>query len=203
MCKVKLQSPKMHHKRLNRRHLPDQPRVLTASPPGQRRGHTVGTLSLEARRKATGRSKNAERKWGRQRHSVSVQPLPHALTVFEFTVKAFGPSPAPFTLFEDDGTTFDFGNRRSQPLGVDLDPARRWKSRTHGIVSRAALSCRALRASAQAANDPARVRREPGPPPPCRLGSPRDPARACRPTRPRLHAATMRQPRGNHAAITG
>ncbi len=29
-------------------------------------------------------------------------------TVFEITVKAFGQSPAPFTLFEDDGTTFDF-----------------------------------------------------------------------------------------------
>jgi alpha-D-xyloside xylohydrolase len=29
-------------------------------------------------------------------------------TVFEITVKAFGQSPAPFTLFEDDGTSFDF-----------------------------------------------------------------------------------------------
>lgn len=29
-------------------------------------------------------------------------------TVFEVTVKAFGNLPAPFTLFEDDGTTFDF-----------------------------------------------------------------------------------------------
>jgi alpha-glucosidase (family GH31 glycosyl hydrolase) len=29
-------------------------------------------------------------------------------TVFAITVKAFGSSPAPFTLFEDDGTPFDF-----------------------------------------------------------------------------------------------
>jgi alpha-D-xyloside xylohydrolase len=31
-------------------------------------------------------------------------------TVFNLTVKAFGDHPAPFTLFEDDGTTFDFEN---------------------------------------------------------------------------------------------
>lgn len=122
----------MHHKRLNRRHLPDQPRVLTASPPGQRRGHTVGTLSLEARRKATGRSKNAERKWGRQRHSVSVQPLPHALTVFEFTVKAFGPSPAPFTLFEDDGTTFDFETGAANRLELTWTPPAGGKAERTG-----------------------------------------------------------------------
>ncbi|MCX6926293.1 MAG: DUF5110 domain-containing protein [Verrucomicrobia bacterium] len=38
------------------------------------------------------------------------EPVEHVNrdTVFKITVKAFGKSPAPFTLIEDDGETYDF-----------------------------------------------------------------------------------------------
>lgn len=51
-------------------------------------------------------------------------------TVFKITVKVFGKTPAPFTLFEDDGTTFDFENGAINRVGLS------WDSKLGGNVTR-------------------------------------------------------------------
>jgi alpha-D-xyloside xylohydrolase len=51
-------------------------------------------------------------------------------TVFELTVRVFGEHPAPFTLFEDDGTTFDF------EAGVANQVVLGWKLNEGGTVQR-------------------------------------------------------------------
>jgi len=45
-------------------------------------------------------------------------------TVFDITVKAFGASPAPFTLFEDDGTTFDFETGAANRVVLSWSPTK-------------------------------------------------------------------------------
>ena len=45
-------------------------------------------------------------------------------TVFEITVKAFGPSPAPFTLFEDDGTSFNFESGAANRVILTWNPTK-------------------------------------------------------------------------------
>lgn len=63
-------------------------------------------------------------------------------TVFKITVKAFGKNPAPFTLFEDDGTTFDFEsgavNRLvltwTPPEGGNVERTGRFSGRRYEIV---------------------------------------------------------------------
>ena len=44
-------------------------------------------------------------------------------TVFQITVKAFGQRPAPFTLFEDDGTTFEFESGALNRVVLTWNPA--------------------------------------------------------------------------------
>jgi alpha-D-xyloside xylohydrolase len=43
-------------------------------------------------------------------------------TVFSITVKVFGSSPAPFTLYEDDGTTFDFESGAISRVALNWNP---------------------------------------------------------------------------------
>jgi len=43
-------------------------------------------------------------------------------TVFEVTVQAFGPRPAPFTLHEDDGTSFDFESGAANRVALTWTP---------------------------------------------------------------------------------
>jgi alpha-D-xyloside xylohydrolase len=45
-------------------------------------------------------------------------------TVFEITVRAFGPSPAPFTLFEDDGTSFNFESGAANRVVLTWNPTQ-------------------------------------------------------------------------------
>ena len=56
-------------------------------------------------------------------------------TVFEITVKAFGKSPAPFTLFEDDGTTFDFETGAANRLVLTWSPAEGGKAERVGTFA--------------------------------------------------------------------
>jgi len=56
-------------------------------------------------------------------------------TVFELTVKAFGNSPAPFTLFEDDGTTFDFESGKLNHVVLTWTPAEGGKAERTGAFS--------------------------------------------------------------------
>ena len=57
-------------------------------------------------------------------------------TVFKITVKAFGQSPAPFTLFEDDGTTFDFESGAANQVRLTWNPAEGGKAERKGTFSR-------------------------------------------------------------------
>ena len=58
-------------------------------------------------------------------------------TVFDITVKAFGQSPAPFTLYEDDGTSFDFESGAANRLVLSWTPAEGGKSeRTRTFAGR-------------------------------------------------------------------
>jgi alpha-D-xyloside xylohydrolase len=56
-------------------------------------------------------------------------------TVFELTVKAFGNSPTPFTLFEDDGTTFDFESGKLNHVVLTWTPAEGGKAERTGAFS--------------------------------------------------------------------
>ena len=56
-------------------------------------------------------------------------------TVFEITVKVFGQSPAPFTLFEDDGTSFDFETGAANRLVLTWTPAAGGKAERTGAFS--------------------------------------------------------------------
>lgn len=53
-------------------------------------------------------------------------------TVFRITVKAFGKSPAPFALFEDDGTTFDFETGAVNRVVLSWNPAEGGKTNRNG-----------------------------------------------------------------------
>ena len=53
-------------------------------------------------------------------------------TVFQITVKAFGQSPAPFTLFEDDGTTFEFESGALNRVVLSWNPAEGGKATRNG-----------------------------------------------------------------------
>jgi alpha-D-xyloside xylohydrolase len=53
-------------------------------------------------------------------------------TVFQMTVKAFGQSPAPFTLVEDDGTTFDFETGAVNRVVLTWNPAEGGKVARNG-----------------------------------------------------------------------
>lgn len=52
------------------------------------------------------------------------EPVEHveSNTVFQITVKVFGKNPAPFTLFEDDGTTFDFEKGKINQVTLKWTP---------------------------------------------------------------------------------
>jgi alpha-D-xyloside xylohydrolase len=56
-------------------------------------------------------------------------------TVFQMTVKAFGKSPAPFTLFEDDGTTFDLETGAVNRVVLTWNPAEGGKAKRTGGFS--------------------------------------------------------------------
>jgi alpha-D-xyloside xylohydrolase len=56
-------------------------------------------------------------------------------TVFAITVKAFGRSPAPFTLFEDDGTSFDFESGAANRLVLTWSQAQGGKSERTGAFA--------------------------------------------------------------------
>jgi alpha-D-xyloside xylohydrolase len=56
-------------------------------------------------------------------------------TVFEITVKAFGQHPAPFTLFEDDGTTFDFESGAANRVVLTWTAAEGGKAERTGTFS--------------------------------------------------------------------
>ena len=53
-------------------------------------------------------------------------------TLFEITVKVFGQSPAAFTLFEDDGTTYDFETGAANRLALTWTPAAGGKAERTG-----------------------------------------------------------------------
>jgi alpha-D-xyloside xylohydrolase len=53
-------------------------------------------------------------------------------TVFQLTVKAFGRSPTPFTLFEDDGTTFDFESGALNRVVLTWNPTEGGKAARNG-----------------------------------------------------------------------
>ncbi len=56
-------------------------------------------------------------------------------TVFEITVKAFGQSPAPFTLFEDDGTSFDFETGAANRVLLTWSPGQGGRVERTGTFS--------------------------------------------------------------------
>lgn len=56
-------------------------------------------------------------------------------TVFEITVTAFGSSPAPFTLFEDDGTSFDFETGAANRVVLSWSPTGGGKAERTGAFS--------------------------------------------------------------------
>ena len=53
-------------------------------------------------------------------------------TVFQITVKAFGQRPVPFTLFEDDGTTFEFESGALNRVVLTWKPAEGGKAARNG-----------------------------------------------------------------------
>lgn len=56
-------------------------------------------------------------------------------TVFEITVKVFGKNPAPFTLFEDDGTSFDFETGAANRVLLTWSPAEGGRVERTGTFS--------------------------------------------------------------------
>jgi alpha-D-xyloside xylohydrolase len=56
-------------------------------------------------------------------------------TVFEITVKVFGERPTPFTLFEDDGTTFDFESGAASRVVLTCDQAAGGKAERTGAFT--------------------------------------------------------------------
>jgi hypothetical protein len=56
-------------------------------------------------------------------------------TVFQITIKAFGPSPASFTLFDDDCTSFDFESGAFNRVVLTWTPPEGGKAERKGTFS--------------------------------------------------------------------
>ena len=65
------------------------------------------------------------------------EPVHHvgSNTVFEVTVKAFGSNPAPFTLFEDEGVSFDFESGAANRVRLTWDAADGGKAERIGTFA--------------------------------------------------------------------